>query len=255
MKKEEYKHMLRDKDDYKIWDVLIREGDFNFIMPVYRRSGIEHDHGKMNNCNPEYWLLRDRSALGLKMWEIDPENKEGRYRKNKGDLLDNDKRWQWVPWGDKFAKPVHWGFTFETYNKIDHYTKYNSDDYSVETSGFCRIFCNGREVYHFVCRDMEFMIFKARELTLRECGWGGIDPWDPDKVIGRKVWYHDQEGVVVKHFLPDDRVVIKSERPDGKGFNLTKKRDQESDWPVSEWNGAKEVHTGIFDSDIYWYRN
>ena len=60
-----------------MWEVSIKEGDVQFLMPVFRREGIEHDHGKWNNCSPDLWLLRDRSASQLHVWDTDPENKRG----------------------------------------------------------------------------------------------------------------------------------------------------------------------------------
>lgn len=246
------------KEDSFLWNICIKEGDIYFKMPVFRRKE-EHDHGKWNNTSPDWWLLRDKSALQLALWESDPENKKGHYREPINKLLDEENRYMWVPFGDKYSSITSWSYLIEQYNVIDHYTKYNSDDYSVKKKGLCKMFCDGVEIWSFPTGgDNDWAMAKAKYLSviIGENEYG-FNPKNPDEIIGQKVWYHDQEGVITKHFLPDNRVVIKSEKPDGTGFNLDKNRysKEDKEWMLSDWHNQMEVHTGFTDTNIYWYRS
>lgn len=254
--KAKHPDLIKASDSF-VWNTTVKQGDHLFVAPVFRREE-KHSAGEMNNTDSEYWMLHDKRAALLASIEADPENKSGRYRPSNQDIekwLSGEDRYQWIPFMSKYAHTTTWSYTFEEYNSVEHRTKWGDDSWSVNKRVFCRMYCNGREVYHFGTMDMDYAITKARYLVAEFNENTAIRMSDPDDIIGKKVWFHDQPGVITRHFLPDDRIVIKSERTDGKGFDLTRKRDVESDWPESEWNGQMEVHTGIFDKDIYWYRN
>lgn len=246
--------LFKDSDSF-VWNTTIKQGDHLFVAPIFRREE-KHRAGEMNSTDSEYWLLHDKMATLLAAIDDDPENKSGRYRPSSEEIEERKKdRFQWIPFMSKYAHTTTWSYTFEEYNTVEHRTKWGDDSWSVNQRVFCRMYCNGREVYNFGAREMDYAITRARYLVVEFNENTGIQMSDPDSMIGKKVWFHDQPGIITRHFLPDDRIVIKSEREDGKGFDLTRKRDKESDWPESEWNGKMEVHTGIFDKDIYWYRN
>lgn len=256
---------LKEDGLYFLWYVAIKKGDATYREPVFKRD-TQHEHGKRNNTSPNLWLLTDTRAQMRESIKKDPLNKKGRYRRDISELDKEEEggdRYKWVPYGEKYTQPVNaWSYIFESYNVLDHYTKYNSDDWSVKAKTSCQMFCNGINVWDFIWngKDIDGAISEARVLSRKLEGHFGFNCNDVDKIIGRKVWYHDQEGVIVRHFFPEDRIVIRSEKPDKTGFNLKesrKNRDKAnvSGWPEDEWNESKEVHTGLFDSNIYWFRD
>lgn len=229
-------------DDRFLWYVAIKKGDTIYREPVFSRK-VEHNHGKMNNTSPDYWLLTD-VQINIDADDEDEQEQGGRFK--------------WIPYGDKFCHDVNsWSYILKSYNVLDHYSKYDSDEWSVKAKVSCEMYCNGVHVWNLNWNgsDLDLMMAKVKVLSDELVQHEGFEANEINKIIGKKVWFKDQEGIVVNHFFPDDRIVIKSCRPDGKGFNLKRKRDTESDWPSSEWDGELEVHTGLFDSDIYWFRN
>jgi len=264
MKKENYPKIAQEEGTYFLWYVAIKKGDLIYREPVFRRKEL-HEHGKRNNTSPDFWLLTDTQAQMRHANELDPEMKRGRYEKSNTELDKEEidgERYKWIPYGDKYCQPVNsWSYVFESFNKLDHYTKYGSDEWSVKAVNRCQMFCNGINVWNFIWNgaDLDAMISKARVISQELVQHHGFEANDPDKIIGKKVWYHDQEGVIDRHFFPEDRIVIKSEKPDGTGFNLkerSKNKDKvdPNDWPESDWHMSKEVHTGLFDNNIDWFR-
>lgn len=244
-------------NDRFLWNVSLKEGDRIFPTPVFSREE-EHEHGKRNNTSPNYWLLHDK--LATKYYDaIESDDKTELAMVMAMPLAE---RLRWIPYGDKYAQPVNcWSYNFEAYNKLDHYTKWDSDEWSVKSGMKCDMFCNGIHVWQFYWggSDMSLMMSKAQVLANELTQHHGFEANNPDAIIGKKVWYHDQEAEIVRHFFPEDRIVVKSCRPDGKGIDLkSHKKNEEGNrddgWPESDWHGSMEVHTGLFDSGISWFR-
>lgn len=265
MKKEDYPKLAQEEGTYFLWYVAVNKGDIIYREPVFKRT-VEHEHGKRNNTSPDWWLLTDTQLQMREANRLDPEMKRHHYKQTNEELDKEEaegNRFQWIPYGDKFACDVNsWSYVFKTYNVLDHYSKYDSDEWSVKARTSCQMYCNGVHVWEFSWsgKDTDAMIAKARVLSTELTQHHGFDANDPNKIIGKKVWYHDQEGIISRHMFPEDRIVVQSAKPDGTGFNLkerSKNKDKEdtSGWPDCEWHGSKEVHTGLFDSNIDWFRS
>jgi len=263
MKKEDYPVLAKEEGTLFLWYVAIRKGDFIYREPVFRRK-VLHEHGKRNQTSPNWWLLTDTQSQMRCANKLDPEMKRHQYKKSNAELdLEEAKgnRYRWIPYGDKYACDVNsWSYAFETCNELNHYTKYDSDEWTVKAKTACQMYCNGAHVWsiHWNGSDLDLLIAKARTMSHDLMAHAGFEANDPDKIIGKKVWYYDQEGIIDRHFFPEDRIVIRSEKPDGTGFDLKeryKNRDKHNAMGYSNWHESKEVHTGLFDCNIDWFRS
>ncbi|MEI6422166.1 MAG: hypothetical protein WCP55_08095, partial [Lentisphaerota bacterium] len=178
----------------------------------------EHELGKMNGT-PATWWVKDHG----------------------GDLH---------PYIDKCVNRPCWEVSAEEYNTV----KYKWDN--IRINGHCRvnIKCDGRIVYSFVANDIHYALVKAHELIYK-LGEHPFDFKNPDKEIGRKVWYHEQPAVIERLYLEEGCVYFRYDGndKDERGFDMTHAYDWK-DNPENEWNGQKVVRDDILAPSIWWFR-
>ena len=116
------------------------------------------------------------------------------------------------------------------------------------------MFCNLRKVYEFPFRnDMGYAMSKAQQLIVKM----NEHPFrfgDPEREIGRKIWYYRQPAIVKSLMLDQGCIMIEKDDPSDPGFDLSHPWDREDDI-VNEWNGESEVKDDILTPNIWWFRD
>ena len=145
--------------------------------------------------------------------------------------------------------PVQWGILYEPEN-LFHYTH---GDVEARTIYKVTITRNGEPFYKFF-GDSDYGIAKAKVLIHR-CKEHPLDLQMIDydkKMIGRKVWWKDEPGVITSFIKKQACVIIK---PDGiDKFGIPKSWDNNMDRPLYE-EFQDEVKATIFSEDICWFRD
>lgn len=153
---------------------------------------------------------------------------------------------QWVPWLDKGSNRVSWEINIKQGNR----TKEKWGETDIRTTGHLEIFCNKYKVYDFGFGCINWAMNKAQTLMV-DMMEHPFDFTNPEKEIGRKVWYYDQPAVVSRLILDQGCIMLKKE--DGTGFVMSKPWDQDDEMS-SDWDGENEVKDDVFAPTIWWFR-
>jgi len=153
----------------------------------------------------------------------------------------------WVPWHDWNGNNK---VCFEIRIKQSNYVKHKYDEYSIRGTGICEIICNTRKVYEFYFGDINYAFACAQKMIM-EMKEHFFDFKNPEKEIGRKIWYKRQPAIIDHLIMDQGCIVVKKE--DGTNFMMT------DPWyngqaHMNEWMIEKEIKVDIFDNDIYWFR-
>lgn len=210
--------------------------------PIYEFRERRVFSAVINNKLYEVWERKEEHKLGE--WNGDIKNWWVKYIVNNGE----ESKIEWVPWLPRHTNRPAWDINIKIGNDI----RFRHDDWDVSKSGYVEIKCNLRMVYRFNCRDLDYACVHAQHIihTMQEHPFCF---WEPDSEIGRKVYYHNQPAIVSGLYLDQGEIYLTYDG-DKNGFDMTHPWDGETDWPVSSWNGEKEVRDDILTPSIWWFR-
>jgi len=136
--------------------------------------------------------------------------------------------------------------------KGNNYVKTKWGDSSIEHRGIWQIYRNEELFLEHGARDMEYGLSKAQTVLMEDVLEGPIAfhfrNWR-DEVLNRKVYYHDQPGII-KSIIEGGQLAVMI-APDGiKEF---KSPPQHKEW----WNQEGDIQhkTSMLDPAIYWHRD
>ena len=232
----------------KIFDIMIDDKPY----PVYSIDGYEHPNGKWNGCPATWWL--DFSDPPIK-GEITPER-------------------ELLPYVDKGVNRICWEIRFKQKN----YAKFKWDDFDIRSNGSCQIYANGKQVYSFGSRSVDYALAKAQYMmvNLMEHPYNFINS---EEEKGRKIWYYGLPATVEPSYHPGEIKVapdytnidqekwwdlykirsrpIDLEKDNPEEENYTDKQDREMD--EDNFNETKDygvINHGdaLWDGMINWFR-
>lgn len=207
--KEAKEQLLDPVNGRKIFSTLINKKK----MHVYRKSET-HQDGERNGTPNDWWLKYDKP--------------DGTHR--------------WIPWVDKLTHRPCFEINIREGNHIK--TKYGDDD--IRGSVFCEIFLNGDKVYEFGTRDIEYAAAKAVVLK-SELMEHPFDFTNPDKEIGRKVFYKDEPAIVERVILDQGCVILKKDAPGNFKTPV---------WDDEGWEDEDStIKEDILSDHIWWFRD
>jgi hypothetical protein len=211
-----------EEREYCIFKTLV--GDR--VMEVWNRKE-KHQNGEWNGTPANWWLKYEPFIMG--------EPQEPR----------------WIPWVDKMTHRPCWGFSVAESNYVK--SKWGETDVNGSVGGY--ITCNGRKVYELRARDLYYAIAKAQTLIV-ELGEHPFNFSEPEKMIGRKIWWKDQPAKVGDHLMMDQGAIMIIYDGDVGGFNTKLNRYREDDdWLWRDTHGAKEIKDDILSPSINWFRD
>lgn len=142
--------------------------------------------------------------------------------------------------------PVKWGYRYEPSNKM--LFKYNekrleSDD-KITITRNDKDFCEVQGEMSYSLPKVLTMIGEFIEHPLN------LNSIDYDKrMIGTKVWWRGQPGIVSKYINGSALVVIE---PDNCNFEIPK--EFQNDQNMSEYYAERSIVTSMLDKHIWWFR-
>jgi len=134
---------------------------------------------------------------------------------------------------------------------IKHYTKNKWNETSIEFNGIWTIYRNGIEFITGGARTMSYGLAKA-QTVLVELQEHSIPfhfrNWR-DEVLNRKIWYHNQPGIITSIIEGGQLCVMIS--PHGISEFEPPAHLRDADW----WNEDDVIHkTSMLDHNINWFR-
>jgi hypothetical protein len=93
---------------------------------------------------------------------------------------------EWVPYYSKAVHRICWDIRYKQNNT----TKYKWDEWQLRTSGYCEMYANGKLIYGFFARTVEYGLSKAQYLTVALLEFPGYNFLNPEEEKGKKVWWH-----------------------------------------------------------------
>lgn len=210
-----------------IFDIWFRDR----LCPVYDIQGKEHNHGKWNGEPATWWV-----DIGVEV------------AKNTGVRIENLVEYH----NKSIARPC-WDIRIK---EINHYkVKWDEDRWSSNTS--CEMWANGKLIYGFVVRDIEFAMAKAQVLMI-QLTEHPFNFFDQKKEEGRKIWWYYEPGNI--KIRPDYATMDKetwwkkyherAQRP-GEDDEFENWEDRMGDYKTDDlinWGDA------LSDQHIYWFR-
>lgn len=188
------------------------------IQEIWHRDEA-HQLGKDNGRNEHLWLKQ---------------------------TYDDIDEFDWVPWVDISAKRPCYEVRIAEGNR----GKEKWGETRITGSCIAEIFCNHKKVYEFPCRDIEYALAKTGVL-LAEMREHPFDFADPESMLGRKVWYANQEAVIDSLYLDQGCVLFRKE--DGTPFKLEKPWNKDDDIH-DPWDERNQVKDDILSPNIWWFR-
>jgi hypothetical protein len=143
---------------------------------------------------------------------------------------------------------VQWGIIFQPRNEF----RTRHGDVEVNSIGGVTITRNGVEFYT-VCGGIEYGIAEARHLIhkIQEHPLD-LNFIDFDKnMIGRKVWWRSQPGIITKYIHRQACVIIEPDEIDR--FEIPAEFNNDSDCMIFN-DDEKDIKADIFDAHIWWFR-
>jgi hypothetical protein len=172
---EQAKQEFGEENIRKIFEIQIRDR----MYPVYSIEGYEHRLGPDNGCPATWWL--DYSIYYSEGDDEQPITRE------------------LVPYIDIGVHRVCWGVDYQQYNT----TKYKWDEWDIRSGGICKITANGKPVYKFHYRDFEGALAFA-QVKINEMIEHPFDFINPEKEIGRKIWYYGLPAKILLGYEPGE---------------------------------------------------
>jgi len=200
--------------EYKVFSVVIQ----GKLYEVWQRKE-EHKEGEWNGDINNWWV---------------------KYIDSEGDKV------EWIPWLPRFTNRPSWDIEICVQNDMRH----KSRGWRISKAGFVYIKCDLRMVYRFSCMDLDYA-FSRSQYLIHQLLEHPFNFSDPDKEIGRKIYYRNQPGIISKFSFGEVYIDYDG---NGTGFDMTHPWDGESDWPVSEWNGLKSIRDDVLTPNIWWFR-
>ena len=180
MRNQEYtlqqaKEKFGEKNVRKIFEIQISDR----MYPVYSIDGYEHQLGPSNGCPATWWL--DYSIYHSEGDDEQPTMRE------------------LIPYIDIGVHRICWGIDYQQFN----YTKYKWDEWNIRNGGICKITANGKPVYKFHYRDFEGALATA-QVKINDMIGHPFDFINPEKEIGRKIWYYGLPAKILLGFEPGE---------------------------------------------------
>ena len=96
-----------------------------------------------------------------------------------------------LPYVDKGVNRICWEIRFKQKN----YAKFKWDDFDIRSNGSCQIYANGKQVYSFGSRSVDYALAKAQYMmvNLMEHPYNFLNPTEEK---GRKIWYYGLPAIV-----------------------------------------------------------
>jgi hypothetical protein len=150
----------------------------------------------------------------------------------------------WIPWVDCCTNRLSWEITISIGNRLVY-----KNDYDIRCSGSVLIKCNTKPVYWFGASNIEYAFARAQYLihVMNEHPFSFVNP---ESEIGRKIWYHNQPGIVSGLSLDSGDIYIKHDG-DG-GFDMKHVYDEKDE--VSDWQGQETIRDDVLSPSIWWFR-
>lgn len=141
-----------------------------------------------------------------------------------------------------------WGFKVEEYN----YTRYKHGEGELCRGTKCEIYRNGEVVYE-LRGDINYVSNKAitliQEIQEHPLSFPERDHINKE-IIGRKIWWNDQPGVITRYIKDQGSVIIEPE--EGTKFKALN-RNKNEDW-MNEYIEDQWIKEDIMSTSIYWFR-
>jgi hypothetical protein len=118
----------------------------------------------------------------------------------------------------------------------------------IRRGGVGKISFNGVQIYEFFHRDAEEALIRARGLV-QKLKDSEARLWEPDKLIGRKIYYRETPAVIDSVILEQGCVMIRTE--DGQKFPEPCWRKGEDFGPEPE----SRIKEDVLSPHIWWFRD
>lgn len=149
-----------------------------------------------------------------------------------------------------------WGLKVEQDNKLEWESWKHDNHVSGGTS--IEITLHGKVVWRCGSYNNLFRaVAYAQSIILRLADLP-VDLNAPERDLkDRRIWYHDQPGIIRDYEMPGDRLIIEYDDPDeSKGFNMMTAWKLTDKDPIPDaWHGSHIVHDSIFSDHIWWFRD
>jgi len=170
----------------KIFDLMIDDR----LYAVYDIDGYEHPNGHWNGTPKTWWLDYSDYHPVDEDDEEEGENFEPRIR-------------ELIPYVDKGVHRICWEIRYKQRNTV----KYKWDDFDVRNGGSCEIYANGKLIYSFFSRSVDFGLAKAQYMmvNLMEHPYNFLNP---EEEKGRKIWYYGLPATIEPGYDPGNIRVV-----------------------------------------------
>jgi hypothetical protein len=164
----------------KIFDLMIDDR----LYAVYDIDGYEHPNGHWNGTPKTWWL--DYSDYH----PVDEDDEE------EGEEFEPRIR-ELIPYVDKGVHRICWEIRYKQRNTV----KYKWDDFDVRNGGSCEIYANGKLIYSFFSRSVDFGLAKAQYMmvSLMEHPYNFLNS---EEEKGRKIWYYGLPATIEPGYDP-----------------------------------------------------
>ena len=165
----------------KAFDLMIDDRPYG----VYDIQDYHHPNGQWNGTPTTWWL--DYSDYEPNK-EDDEDNEDADFKPRIREL---------IPYVDKGVHRICWEIRYKQRNSI----KYKWDEFDVRNGGSCSIFANGKLIYSFFSRSVDYALAKAQYMmvTLLEHPFNFLDQTENE---GRKIWYYGLPATVKLGYEP-----------------------------------------------------
>lgn len=92
---------------------------------------------------------------------------------------------EWHPFVSKGVHRICWEIKYKQTNT----TKIKWDELHIRNTGSCEMWANGKLIYEFPARKVEYAMAKASYMTVALLEFAGYDFLHPEKEMDRKVWW------------------------------------------------------------------
>lgn len=183
----------RDYGVRKIFDILIDDKPY----AVYDIDGYEHPNGHWNGTPKSWWL--DYSEYEFTKG-YDPNDE--RYDADDDEDFEPNIR-ELIPYVDKGVNRICWDIRYKQKN----YVKYKWDDFDVRNGGNCQIYANGKLIYSFFSRSVEYALSKAQYMmvNLLEHPYNFLNQEENN---GRKIWYYGLPATIRVGYEPGNIKIV-----------------------------------------------
>jgi hypothetical protein len=170
----------------KAFDILIDDKPYT----VYDINDYEHPNGHWNGTPKTWWL----DYSDYKPVDEDDEEEGEDFQPRIREL---------IPYVDKGVHRICWEIRYKQKNTV----KYKWDDFDVRNGGSCQIYANGKLIYSFFSRSVDFALAKAQYMMVQllEHPYNFLEQEDNN---GRKIWYYGLPATVKVGYEPGNIRVV-----------------------------------------------